>query len=351
MQNNRSCHARSFFFTCGIVTALLALAGCNTPAITNMTAPSLISNPSQIYTISTRVNPQSANVIPGSVVVRIIIGGQSYKMNKSPLGDAIFDFDYQAASGATELAYYFLLEYKTSNDSIVAAHTEYSELQRANIVGRNVLGLTANRGPVGARAGIFGRGFTGQDTVYFDTTPVLSSYDSSTSISFTVPALEVNRNYNVSVGKAAGQMPVGTFRIDSVIGGEIGSTYVAPAQTMTSTYVAQPAAPVRNATPTPVVTATRAGAPSVTPSIIRMRQGEKISVTFSTPITASGNPTLIEVTTNIPDSVIMPEVFVPVGSNSVTITVEGGQPGNGQLYVRAPGSAQSATVPITVLAR
>ena len=50
------------------------------------------------------------------------------------------------------------------------------------------------------------------------------------------------------------------------------------------------------------------------------------------------------------ESVIMPEVIVPQGQTSVTVTVEGGKPGNGNLYLRGFGTGE-ITVPVTVTAR
>jgi hypothetical protein len=53
------------------------------------------------------------------------------------------------------------------------------------------------------------------------------------------------------------------------------------------------------------------------------------------------------VTTDIPDSVIMPEVVVPTGSSSVTVTVQGGRPGSGSLVLKGYG-AGTVTIPVTV---
>ena len=47
----------------------------------------------------------------------------------------------------------------------------YTEIVHAKIVHRYVLSLEVNRGPVGSRVSVLGRGFTPQDVVYFSGTP------------------------------------------------------------------------------------------------------------------------------------------------------------------------------------
>jgi hypothetical protein len=43
----------------------------------------------------------------------------------------------------------------------------------------------------------------------------------------------------------------------------------------------------------------------------------------------------------------MPEVVVPAGNTSVTITVEGGRPGTGSLFLKGFGAGE-LTVPVAV---
>ena len=60
--------------------------------------------------------------------------------------------------------------------------------------------------------------------------------------------------------------------------------------------------------------------------------------------------TLLDVTTDVPDSVIMPEVIVPQDGTKVTVSVEGGRPGTGSLFLKGYGAGE-ITVPVTVSAR
>jgi hypothetical protein len=44
----------------------------------------------------------------------------------------------------------------------------------------------------------------------------------------------------------------------------------------------------------------------------------------------------------------MPEIIVPQGQTSVTITVEGGKPGSGSLFLKGFGAGE-VTIPVTVM--
>jgi len=453
MQNNRTFHARRIFTAItaiGALAALLVLAGCASTTVTNMTPSTLSANPSQTYTITARVKPSASNVIPASETVKIIIGGQAYIMTKTPFIDGIYEFDYKAPAGVMSIAYYFLVEYNVSDSGIVSSRTDYSPLQRATIIDRDATGLSASRGPAGARIAITGRGFTTNDSVFFDATRVRPTLESQNSLSFFVPPLDAGRSYTVSVGDAPGKMNVGSFLIDSTVTNAAGSptaggyaiatnanaanaadyttttttttmttaiANTAPAATAPPAYSSvnagngAGAAPVfgalgsasassdANATPatpapataaafaTPAPTAddavfanaiAAAAAPApaaaadtaqtsqsipegnhlsinaptnditVSPTEISIYTDETLVLKFVIPRIVTGAPLLIDVTTDIPQSVIMPEVYVKVGSNVGSVTLKGGTPGKGHLYAKAAGYTAQLTIPVTV---
>ena len=307
MHTNPISPARKILFGLGAALALLLLSGCEGVVLTNLTPSSLPENPSQIYTLTLRVTPKIQTIAPGSTTARIIIDGQNYEMKKSSLADGLYEFDYQLPAGRDELAYYFLVNYETENNGTRNPHDAYTELTHAHVVHRYVLALEVNRGPVGARVSVLGRGFTAQDIIYFDNTPTRTVYESPNAISFFVPALDANRNYAVMLGSTAGNSPVGTFRID-------GSNL------------------------------------SVSPSSLTLRAGEKQTLTFTVPNAAPPGGLLLDITTDVPESVIMPEVVVPQGQNTVTITVESGKPGSGSLFLKGYGSGE-LTIPVSVTAK
>lgn len=304
MHTNRIFPARKFLLSLGIALGLIFLAGCQGIVLTNLTPASLPENPSQIYTITLRVAPKIQTIVPGSLQPHIIIDGQSHRMSKSPLGENMYEFDYQLPTGREELAYYFLVKYVIEGNGSRSPGETYTEITHARIVRRYVLSLEVNRGPVGARISVLGRGFTPQDVIYIDNTPARTVFESPNALSFFVPALAGGQNYRVMLGSAAGNSPVGTFRID-------------------------------------------ASNLSVTPTSLSLRPRERQSLTFSVPNPAPPGGLLLDLTTDVPESVIMPEVIVPQGQVSVTVTVEGGKAGSGSLFLKGYGSGE-VTVPVTV---
>ena len=58
---------------------------------------------------------------------------------------------------------------------------------------------------------------------------------------------------------------------------------------------------------------------------------------------------LIDVRTDVPDSIIMPEVMVPANATSVTVPVQGGKTGTGSLFFTS--SAGESSVAVTVTAK
>ena len=307
MHTNPISPARKIILWLTAAVALTLLAGCETIRLTNLTPPSTPENPSQIYTFSVRVASRTNTVPRGSIAANIVIDGQTYEMKRSPMGEGLYDFEYQIAPGRDQVAYYFLVNYNVEGNNVLTAGEAYTDVNRLQIVRRYVLSLEVNRGPVGSRISVVGRGFTPQDAITFDGTPARTVMDSTNALSFYVPPLAPNRNYRVELQSPAGNSPVGTFRIDP------SNVTISPTSLMLSTGARQP-------------------------------------VTFSLPNPAPSGGTLLDIATDVPESVIMPEVIVPQGQTSVTVTVEGGTPGSGNLFLRGFGSGE-ISIPITVTAR
>lgn len=287
----------------GTLLAAWLLTGCQTLTITNMTPDTVPANPSQIYTITASFAPTTPNIDPDSVQPRIIIDGQSFPMTRSAAAH-VWEFEYQLPVGRTQAAYYFLVEYKPKDVAPTSTPIEAtSDLQRLNIAGRYVLRPEASRAPIGARVSVLGAGFTPQDVVYFDTTPTRTVFESPSSLSFFVPSVETGRNYQLRVSGGGVALMVGSFRVDAI-------------------------------------------SFSVSPSSLSLRSGEQQALTFTIPQAAPAGGMLIDVTTDVPESVVMPEVIIPAGQLSVTIPVQGGRPGSGALYFKS--SAGEGSVPVTV---
>lgn len=307
MHTNRISPARKILHWLAATLVLALLAGCESVTLTNLTPASMPENPSQIYTFTLRITPRTNTVPPASILPHIIVDGQSYQMKKSPVGEGLYEFEYQLSAGRDDIAYYFLVNFNVEGNNLATPSEAYTEVTHAKIVRRYVLSLEVNRGPVGSRVSILGRGFTPGDKVFFSGTPVNTVFESPTSLSFFVPPLEAGKNYSVALNGTPGYSQVGTFHID----------------------------------PSNV---------SVFPASLTLRTSERQSLTFTVSNAAPPGGTLLDVTTDVPESIIMPEVVVPQGQTSVTITVEGGKPGTCNLFLKGFGVGE-VTIPVTVSAK
>jgi hypothetical protein len=299
-------HASRILSALAAMATLLVLTGCNL-TITNLTPDKVPANPSQIYTITASFRPTSGQIDPASIAPRIIIDGQAYKMTKSSVGTDIWEFEYQIPAGRASATYYFICEFASKENAGGVPTEMYSELQTMNIAGRYVIRSEATRAPVGSRVSVLGAGFTTADLVYFDSTPTRTVFESPSSLSFFVPAVAAGKTYKLSVmNSVTGNLDVGTFRVDAI-------------------------------------------SFQVSPAALVLRQGESQALTFTIPSPAPAGGMLIDVRTDVPESVIMPEVMVPANATSVTVPVQGGKPGNGSLFFTS--SAGESSVAVTVTAK
>jgi hypothetical protein len=302
MQKTPFLHASRIFSAIAAALVLLVLTGCNF-TITNLTPDTVPQNPSQIYTITASFRPTSSRILRESINPRIIIDGQSYKMTKSSVGTDIWEFEYQIPAGRASANYYFIADYRYEGQDGPGPEVN-TELQTLNIANRYVIRSEATRAPVGSRVSVLGAGFTPGDVVYFDQSPTRTVFESPSSLSFFVPAVEAGRAYKLSVKGSGLNLDVGTFRVDAI-------------------------------------------SFSVSPSALVLRQAEQQALTFTIPTAAPAGGLLVDVTTDVPASIIMPEVLVPAGQNSVTVPVQGGKPGVGSLFFKSSVGDTAVSVTVT----
>ncbi len=304
MHTNRISLARKILLSLGAALTLALLAGCESVTLTNLTPASMPENPSQIYTFTLRVTPRTNSIPQSSILTHLVVDGQSFEMKRSPLGEGLYEFEYQLPAGRDEVAYYYLVNYNVEGNNVATPAEAYTEVSHTKLARRYVLSLEVNRGPVGARVSVLGRGFTPQDVVYFSGVAARTVCESPNAISFFVPPLEAGKNYKVAFNGTPGLMQIGDFHID----------------------------------PSNI---------TVSPTSLTLRPGAKQTLTFSIANPAPPGGTLLDIATDVPESVIMPEVIVPQGQTGVTVTVEGGKPGSGALFLKGFGAGE-ISVPVTV---
>ena len=85
----------------------------------------------------------------------------------------------------------------------------------------------------------------------------------------------------------------------------------------------------------------------MSPSSLEIQSGDTATLLFKIDHEAPAGGLIIDVKTNIPNSVIMPEAIIAEGDKTVNIPIKGGQPGEGKLVITADGF-EGAEVPIKV---
>ncbi len=291
------------FITSVMALAALLFTGCAS-TITNLTPKNVPQNPSGIYTLTMNARVVEGDSVPQSFRGFIVIDGKTYEMRRSDFANLIWDFEYKMPTDRIQSNYYFVLKYKVDVNGILRDREVYSEVYKLDLTNRYVITMEATRGPVGAKIAVVGRGFDPHDRVVFGGVEADTRFSSANALTFTVPALQANESYPVELRTGAGPLPMGIFRIDP-----------APMQ--------------------------------VTPAAVDVASGERALLVIGIAFPAPDAGLKVEVTTNIPESVIMPEVVIPAGSRTVSVQMEGGRPGTGKLYIKAPGFDE-VQLPVTV---
>lgn len=284
----------------------LFLSGCDYGdiEIKNLTPSTLAENHSNVYTITASVKPRTANVLRDSLQVNIVIDGETFPMQGSPLSTDLYEFEYHLPAGRQDASYYFLIDYKVDVNSFVKEREAFSSLHSFRLANRYAYSLDVTRAPVGAKVGVVGRGFKQGDIIKIGGVEAPTSFSSANSLHFNVPSLRPGQSYMVELTDGASTLNVGTLRVDS-------------------------------------------GTINVSPRSLTLDEGERAMLIFSVNANAPQGGLLIDVTTDVPDSVIMPEVVIPQGARSVNVPVRAGKGGKGNLFVEMDGY-NSLTIPVTV---
>lgn len=286
--------------------SLCFLTSCNQPSFINLTSGNLSQNPSGIYTLQTELEIQDRQVKQDTIEVFAVVGGDTFPMVKDPVNPFLWSCDYKLPQGFDEATYYYLAKYSIHGTTSGSNPKEVkSDLQVFRLENRYVGNLASYRGPVGVEIAVQGRGMTKYDSITLGGSKATTRFLSENELRFTVPALPSGIDYPVQlIGGPHGALDIGNFRIDeSVLG--------------------------------------------VVPSSLEIKSGDSATLLFKIDFEAPEAGLTIDVKTNIPSSVIMPEATISQGNKTVNIPIRGGEPGEGKLVVTAPGY-QPVEVPLRV---
>ena len=286
--------------------SMLLITGCKQPHFINLTSTNISQNPSGIYTLQTELDVQDRGISNETLEVFAVVGGEKLPMIQDELNPALWSYDYKLPGGFDEATYYFEAEYtKTTDAGQVNVRRVTSDLQVFRLENRYVGNLGAYRGPVGSEIAVQGRGFTKYDQIKVGETETTTRYMSDNELRFTVPPLPSGLDYSVKLaGGAHGSLEIGTFRIDE---SKLG----------------------------------------VVPTNLEIQSGDTATLLFKIDYEAPAGGVVVDVKTNVPLSVIMPEALIAEGDKTVNIPIKGGQPGEGKLVISAAGF-EGAEIPIKV---
>lgn len=280
------------------------LSGCGSQYVTNLTPQTAKRNPSNLYrfTMQCAVNPQK--LVPGTFDPLLVIDGQQFPLKEDADIQGLYYYDHELDATRTDAKYYFQVSYEQYRSGTVKSYVRKTPLASFSISGFGSLSLEIDRAPVGSEIRVLGSNFTANNRIRVGDCDAPTELLSENVLSFRVPAVTVGKSYPVSVTVGEEMHFAGNLLIDS-------------------------------------------GRFATEPTEISLRVGEKADFTLRSN-TPSPSDLYINVTTDIPNSVIMPEVRLATGEESATVSIEGGEPGKGHLYVSAQGFDE-LTVPIEVV--
>lgn len=281
----------------------LFLSGCGV-AIENLTPNKVPQNPSGIYTITMKADVKNGAIRESTLQGNIVIDGDVVPMTRNPIDPTLFDFDYVMPEDQGEAAFYFILNYNVIGGSKSNPRKKVSDLQNFQLVNKYVIQLQVDRAPVGRPVTVLGRRFFRSDRIVIGDVVAETRFKSANELEFLVPPLPAGESYFVQLETDGRMVPIGNFMVDlSLL--------------------------------------------KVAPKSLELAVGESKVLVFSVDFEAPAGGLAVRVTTDIPSSIIMPEVIIPAGSRSVSVTVEGARPGQGALFADVPGMKE-VTIPLSV---
>ncbi|MDR2628874.1 MAG: IPT/TIG domain-containing protein [Puniceicoccales bacterium] len=278
------------------------MSGCNS-MIMNNTPSQIPQNGSEIYTIAMSINPNGTHSIPNSYSARIIVDGEVHKMDKN--SDFEYSYDYARSADQHKVNYYYEIDYKKKVNGNVRQESKRSKLYSLTIVNRYVVGFESNRGVPGSTVTLLGRGFEKGDYIEIDDVPCETTFISSNSLSFVVPILGNDSKHHAKLVSDNGDIGLGIFYIDRV-------------------------------------------SFHTNLSSISLESGEKQILVITINFDAPQEGIVVDATTNVPDSVIMKDIFIPAGARSTSVVIRGGIAGSGMLYLTAEGF-EELKIPVEVI--
>ena len=283
----------------------LCLTGCSVRII-NLTPTEIPTSASGTYTLKALADIGRNTVFPDSLEAFVIIDGKQYPMIQQPANDYLFEYNYKPSDEKSAFQFYYKLNYiiKKNNQTPAFKQTT-SDLQQVELTYSNRLKINRQHAPIDTEVSVYGDQFTVRDQVLVNGILCKTSRISSQELQFVVPEISPKFNYPVEVRTPKGIFKAGSLRVD-------------------------PANPLK-----------------VTPQKLALRLGQPQALVFMLDYPAPSGGLYLEITTDIPDSIIMPEALIPEGSRTISVIVDSKNIANGNLFIQA-GELPEIIVPVTI---
>ena len=219
------------------------------------------------------------------------------KMDKCGVLNCLFTFAKKSGRSWSRL----IANGNRDADNIRQAQSPLYDIELTN---RYVSSMQSKRGLVGSTIPLTGRGFTEFDTVVIGDIEAETQFISSNVLTFKVPSLPAGKIYDVELNSGYGPVSVGEFRIDP--------------------------ATIR-----------------ANKSRIDLKTEERTTLVFHIGNEAPKTGLPLKITTDTPELIIMPEAEIPAGAKTISVVIEGGFPGEGNLFIEAPGYEEVA-IPVNI---
>lgn len=292
-------------FLSSVFALALCLTGCGVKMV-NTTPAIAPASPTGTYTLSAQAEVKKKTVLPESLEAFVVIDGEQRPMTADEETPNAFAYDYQAPTEQGLTRFYYVLNYVIQEEDEAPVPVQMiSDLYQVQLPNPITLTLEKQRAAIGTRVTIRGEQFASSDLIFVDATPAETIFVSPTKLQFVVPEVKPGFGYTIEVRSTTRAQIAGYLRID-------------------------PASPL-----------------SVLPNKLTLEPGQRQALAFALETPAPFGGLYINVTTDIPNSIIMPEVLIPEGARTVSATIEGDKVGSGHLFINANGLPE-LVIPLTI---
>ncbi|MBP5191557.1 MAG: IPT/TIG domain-containing protein [Opitutales bacterium] len=281
----------------------LFLGGCK-PYLTNITPETAQRNPSNLYRFTVFFNVNQRYVVPDTLQPFLVIDGRQFPLQPEADFPGLYYYDHKLDETRTDAKYYFQIGYRQRKQGTIRDYTRKTELAFFKISDYRNMSLSVERAPMGNHVRVLGSHFTEGDHILVGDYETATTFISENVLSFQVPMVAPNKSYSIFAVHENEKHFVGNLFVDH-------------------------------------------NRFSVEPAEIALNVGEKTEITLRATAPLS-NDVYINITTSIPNSIIVPEIRIAAGEESTTIPIEGAEPGKGILYLSAPGFHE-ISMPVEVI--